>query len=187
MHCRRSHQLDSYFARIRVAGAAFETPCPRIARRDRNVGSTLPEGVRVKTGPSQNGRADTTPGDSGCEEKPGRLTRLRVCGFTSHSDIESFNEVFGGSSAMRLDILLTRHSPYRSDKLSRLAAPSELTPASLALWNQEFSGIQAHGAHIAITIGCGTAREGLSLIVGMLFNRGPKSICHPRGGESDAA
>ena len=71
--------------------------------------------------------------------------------------------------------------------MSRLAAPSELTPASLALWNQEFSGMQAHGAHIAEIIECGTAREGLSLIVVMLFNQSPKSICHPGGGESDAA
>ena len=28
-------------------------------------------------------------------EKAGRLTRLRVCGFPSHSDVELFNEVFG--------------------------------------------------------------------------------------------
>jgi len=82
---------------------------------------------------------------------------------------------------------MTHHPPYRSDILSRLAAPSELTLASLALWNQEFSGMQAHGAHIAVAIRCGTAREGLSLIVAMLFNRGPKSIRHPREGESDAA
>ena len=50
---------------------------------------------------------------------------------------------------------LTRHFPYHGDKLSRLAPPFELTPASLTLWNQEFSGRRADGAHVAEAIGVG--------------------------------
>jgi hypothetical protein len=109
---------------------------------------------------------------------------VNACKLTISAPIEAAQHEANSLSPCKS---MTHHPPYRSDILSRLAAPSELTLASLALWNQEFSGMQAHGAHIAVAIRCGTAREGLSLIVAMLFNRGPKSIRHPREGESDAA
>jgi hypothetical protein len=35
---------------------------------------------------------------------------------------------------------MTRHSPYRSDKLSRLALSSEMSERHHTLWNQMFSG-----------------------------------------------